>query len=40
MYMYKPLFFITPRVLSPFRGGGVSYLKDSDSYAGWGLYSW
>jgi len=24
-----------PRVLSPFRGGGIVYLNDPDSYAGW-----
>jgi len=23
-----------PRVLSPYRGGGIAYLNDSDSYAG------
>jgi len=22
-------------VLSPFRGGGIAYLSDPDSYAGW-----
>jgi len=27
-------------VLSPFRGGGIAYLKDLNSYAGWSLYSW
>jgi len=25
----------SPRVLSPFRGGGIAYLNDPDSYAGW-----
>jgi len=24
-----------PRELSPFRGGGIEYLNDPDSYAGW-----
>jgi len=24
-----------PHVLSPFRGGGIVYLSDPDSYAGW-----
>jgi len=23
------------RVLPPFRGGGIAYLNDPDSYAGW-----
>jgi len=27
--------FPLPRVLSPFRGGGIVYLNDLDSYAGW-----
>jgi len=29
----------TPRVLSPFSGGGIVYLNDPDSYAGWGFYT-
>jgi len=35
------VFFInnSPRVLSHFRGGGIAYLNDPDSYAGWSLYS-
>jgi len=28
-------FFSAYRVLSPFRGGGIVYLNDPDSYAGW-----
>jgi len=28
------------RVLSPFRGGGIAYPIDPDSYADWSLYSW
>jgi len=28
-----------PRVLSPFHGGGIAYLNDPDSYAGWSLYT-
>jgi len=28
-----------PRVLSPFRGGGIAYLNDPDSYAGWSFYT-
>jgi len=32
-------FGYTPRVLSPFRGGGIAYLNDLDSYAGWSLYT-
>jgi len=28
-----------PRVLSPFRGGGIACLGDPDSYAGWGFYT-
>jgi len=31
--------FTTPRMLSPFRGGGIAYLNDPDSYAGWSLYT-
>jgi len=26
-------------VLSPFRGGGIAYLSDLDSYAGWRFYT-
>jgi len=29
----------TPQVLSPFRGEGIAYLKDPDSYAGWSFYT-
>jgi len=29
----------TPHVLSPFRGGGIKYLNDPDTYAGWSLYT-
>jgi len=30
----------TPRVLSPFcGGGGIVYLNDPDSYADWSLYT-
>jgi len=32
-------FVYTPRVLSPFRGGGIAYLIDPDSYAGWSFYT-
>jgi len=28
-----------PRVLPPFRGGGIAYLNDPDSYVGWSFYS-
>jgi len=28
-----------PRVLSHFRGGGIEYLIDLDSYAGWSFYT-
>jgi len=28
-------YFITPYMLSHFRGGGIAYLKDPDSNAGW-----
>jgi len=28
-----------PRVLSPFRSGGIAYLSDPDSYAGWSFYT-
>jgi len=28
-----------PRVLSPFRCGGIVYLNDPDSYADWGFYT-
>jgi len=31
--------FSSPRVLSPFRGGGIAYLSDPDSYAGWSFYT-
>jgi len=30
---------ISPRVLSPFHGGGIAYLNDPDSYAGWSFYT-
>jgi len=29
----------TTRVLSPFRDGGIAYLNDPDSYAGWSFYT-
>jgi len=28
----------TSRMLSPFSGGGIAYLSDPDSYAGWSFY--
>jgi len=28
-----------PRLLSPFRGGGIVYLNDPDSYGGWSFYT-
>jgi len=31
--------FPPQRVLSPFRGGGIVYLNDPDSYAGWSFYT-
>jgi len=31
--------FSLPRVLSPFRGGGIGCLNDRDSYAGWSFYT-
>jgi len=34
-----PLSNPPPRVLSPFRGGGIAYLSDQDSYAGWSFYT-
>jgi len=34
------LFYVSPRVLSPFRGeGGIACLIDPDSYAGWRFYT-
>jgi len=30
---------IYPHVLSPFRGGGIVYLNDPHSYAGWSFYT-
>jgi len=33
IYIVAPLVH-TPSMLSPFRGGGVEYLNDPDSYAG------
>jgi len=30
---------VDPRVLSPFRGGGIAYLNDPDSYADWSFYT-
>jgi len=30
---------LAPRVLSPFRGGGIAYLSDPDRYAGWSFYT-
>jgi len=29
----------SPRVLSPFRGRGIAYLNDPDSYTGWSFYT-
>jgi len=29
----------TPRVPSPFRGVGIAYFSDPDSYAGWSFYT-
>jgi len=31
--------FVSPRVQSSFRGGGIAYLNDPDSYAGWSCYT-
>jgi len=31
-------YFISPRVLSPFRVGGIAYFNDPDSYAGWSFF--
>jgi len=31
--------WVTPRVLSPFRGGEIAYLSDNDSYAGCSFYT-
>jgi len=28
-----------PRVLTPFRGGGIAYLNDPESYAGWSFHT-
>jgi len=40
---YVPLSHLSPRVLSPFRGGGggggIAYLNDPDSFAGWRFYT-
>jgi len=36
---YVPLRHIGPRVLSPFRGGGIAYFSDPGSYAGWSFYT-
>jgi len=33
------LYCIRPRVLSHFRGRGIEYLNDPDSYAGWSCYA-
>jgi len=43
-YTYLYIFFTTllyysSRVPSPFRGGGIVYLNDPDSYARWSLYT-
>jgi len=35
--MYQTSIVLTPSVLSPLRGGGIAYLNDPDSYAGWSL---
>jgi len=29
----------SPRVLTPFRGGGIVCINDLDSYAGWSFYT-
>jgi len=33
------LYSSAPRVLSPFRGGGIVYFNDPDSYAAWSFYT-
>jgi len=33
------VFACAPRVLSPFRGVGIVYLSDPDSYGGWSFYT-
>jgi len=38
-YLYYKLHFHTPRVLTPFRGGGIEYLNDPESYAGWSFHT-
>jgi len=37
--MILKTFHPTLRVLSYFRGGGIAYLNDPDSYAGWSFYT-
>jgi len=41
MWIFGVKYFINklPRVLSPYRGGGIEYLSDPDSYAGWSFYT-
>jgi len=37
----RPIIFLVyaPRVLSPFRGGGIGCLNDPERYAGWSFYT-
>jgi len=37
--MITPRDYFTPRVLSPFRGGGIAYLNDAVSYADWSFHT-
>jgi len=37
--IYREFQCTYPSVLSPFRGGGIAYLSDPDSYAGWSFYT-
>jgi len=40
LYLEQPFsYYQYARVLSPFHGGGIAYLNDPDSYAGWSFYT-
>jgi len=39
LHVFEINSWFPPRAVT-FSGGGIAYLNDPDSYAGWSLYSW
>jgi len=37
--LYTSSIYLSPHMLSPFRGGGMEYLNDPESYADWSFYT-